>query len=88
MTDTRHHAVVVTGIGLVTALGVGRQAHREQLMTGAIPQKVSDSERFAPYTVYPLPEIDWSATDSPPRRSAPDGKLAAAGRLCSRPCAR
>jgi len=60
MTDTRHQ-VVVTGIGLVTALGVGRQAHREQLMTGAIPQKVTDSERFAPYTVYPLPEIDWSA---------------------------
>ena len=59
MTDTRHQ-VVVTGIGLVTALGVGHQAHRDQLMAGAIPARVSDSDRFAPYTVFPLPEIDWS----------------------------
>lgn len=60
MTETRHQ-VVVTGVGLVTSLGVGRQAHREQLMAGAVPAKVTDSERFAPYTVHPLPEIDWSA---------------------------
>jgi 3-oxoacyl-[acyl-carrier-protein] synthase II len=61
MTDTRHQ-VVVTGVGLVTSLGVGRQAHRDQLMAGTdAGQKVTDSERFAPYTVHPLPEIDWSA---------------------------
>ncbi len=33
MTNTRHQ-VVVTGIGLVTSLGVGREAHRDQLMAG------------------------------------------------------
>ncbi len=65
MTDTRHQ-VVVTGVGLVTSLGVGLQAHRDQLMVGTVPAKVTDSERFAPYTVYPLPEIDW-ATQIPRR---------------------
>lgn len=65
MTDTRHE-VVVTGIGLVTSLGVGRQAHRDQLMSGKMPVKVTDSDNFAPYTVHPLPEIDWS--EQIPRR--------------------
>ncbi|MEM5474196.1 beta-ketoacyl-ACP synthase [Hoeflea sp. AS60] len=60
MTDTRHQ-VVVTGVGLVTSLGVGLQAHRDQLLAGTTPAKVTDSERFVPYTVHPLPEIDWSA---------------------------
>lgn len=60
MTDTRHQ-VVVTGVGLVTSLGVGCQAHREQLMAGAVPARMTDSERFPPYTIHPLPEIDWSA---------------------------
>ncbi|MCY0095875.1 beta-ketoacyl-ACP synthase [Hoeflea ulvae] len=65
MTNKRH-AVVVTGIGLVTSLGVGRQAHSEALMTGSTPARRTDSERFAPYTVHPLPEIDWS--EQIPRR--------------------
>jgi 3-oxoacyl-[acyl-carrier-protein] synthase II len=55
------NAVVVTGIGLVTALGVGGDVHRAALTSGAVkPESISDSEQFAPYTVFPLPEIDWS----------------------------
>jgi 3-oxoacyl-[acyl-carrier-protein] synthase II len=60
------HDVVITGIGLVTALGVGGDIHREALMGDTAPPGVSDSDQFAPYTVFPLPEIDWS--EQIPRR--------------------
>ena len=52
--------VVITGIGLVSALGVGAQAHRDRLLAGDASPVVDDT-RFAPYSVHPLPEIDWSA---------------------------
>jgi 3-oxoacyl-[acyl-carrier-protein] synthase II len=51
--------VVITGIGLVSSLGEGNDAHWER-MTAGHPAPVIDSERFAPFTVHPLPEIDWS----------------------------
>ena len=50
--------VVITGIGLLTCLGEGVDAHWDALTSGASP--VLESGRFAPYTVHPLPEVDWS----------------------------
>lgn len=58
--------VVITGIGIVTAEGVGCEVH-EALLTGkAKPAARVDTERFAPYPVHPMPEIDWS--EQIPRR--------------------
>lgn len=51
--------VVITGIGIVSSLGLGADAHW-QALSSAKPEAVFDSERFAPFTVHPLPEIDWS----------------------------
>jgi 3-oxoacyl-[acyl-carrier-protein] synthase II len=53
------HDVVITGIGLVSSLGEGPDAHwRKLAQPGLSP--VLESGRFAPYTVHPLPEIDWN----------------------------
>ncbi len=51
--------VVITGMGIVSSLGEGVDAHWKAL-TAASPAPVMDPERFAPYTIHPLPEIDWS----------------------------
>ncbi|PSJ60037.1 beta-ketoacyl-ACP synthase [Kumtagia ephedrae] len=53
------HDVVITGIGLVSSLGEGAEAHWTALSAGP-PAPVVDSERFAPFSFHPLPEIDWS----------------------------
>ncbi|WP_312405342.1 beta-ketoacyl-ACP synthase [Rhizobium sp.] len=53
--------VVITGIGIVTGQGVGKEAHIALLSGAAAGKPTVDTERFAPYPVHPLPEIDWSA---------------------------
>ncbi|AZO54262.1 MULTISPECIES: beta-ketoacyl-ACP synthase [unclassified Mesorhizobium] len=53
------HDVVITGIGLVSSLGEGPDAHWQKLaQPGREP--VLEAARFAPYTVHPLPDIDWN----------------------------
>ena len=51
--------VVITGIGLVSCLGEGPDTHWAAL-TSENAEPIVDSERFAPYTVHPLPEMDWN----------------------------
>ena len=50
--------VMITGIGLLSALGEGTEAHW-QALNDAKPLNFDDS-RFAPYSVHGLGEVDWS----------------------------
>jgi 3-oxoacyl-[acyl-carrier-protein] synthase II len=52
------NSVVITGIGLLSSLGEGPEAHWQALTSGAFP--VLEQEKFAPYSVHPLPQIDWN----------------------------
>jgi 3-oxoacyl-[acyl-carrier-protein] synthase II len=52
--------VVVTGVGIVTCQGVGKDAHVAMLTAAQAPATVIETEKFKPYPVHPLPEIDWS----------------------------
>lgn len=50
--------VLVTGIGLVSSLGEGLDAHWAAL-TAEKPQPVVDATTFAPYTIHPICELDY-----------------------------
>ncbi|MDR6757451.1 3-oxoacyl-[acyl-carrier-protein] synthase II [Mycoplana sp. BE70] len=52
--------VVITGIGIVTCQGVGVEPHIAHLNSESLPELRIETDRFAPYPVHPLPEIDWS----------------------------
>lgn len=52
--------VVITGVGIVTSLGVGAEAHAALLSSASAPAVHVEAEKFAPYPVHPLPAIDWS----------------------------
>ena len=52
--------VVITGVGIVTCQGVGAEAHVAVLGAAAAPALRIETERFAPYPVHPMPEIDWN----------------------------
>ena len=50
--------VVITGIGLVSSLGEGAARHW-QVLSAPGTQPVLERERYAPYVIHPLPEIEW-----------------------------
>jgi 3-oxoacyl-[acyl-carrier-protein] synthase II len=50
--------VVITGIGMLSSLGEGVDAHWQALSVGADPKL--ETEKFAPYVVHPLCEVDWN----------------------------
>src|SRR6218665_511604 len=53
--------VVITGIGIVTCQGVGKEPHAALLSSDGARAPKIETERFAPYPIHPMPEIDWSA---------------------------
>ncbi|MDR6818577.1 3-oxoacyl-[acyl-carrier-protein] synthase II [Neorhizobium sp. 2083] len=53
--------VVITGIGIVTSQGVGKEPHIALLSSTEAGTPKVETDRFAPYPVHPMPEIDWSA---------------------------
>lgn len=61
----RNNSVVITGIGLISSMGEGIEAHRDAIYCGKKPHL--DTENFAPYTVHKLGSVDWNAQI--PRRS-------------------
>ncbi len=52
--------VWITGIGLVSSHGEGGDAHWQKLARSGAPTPVVDHERFAPYAVHPLADIDFA----------------------------
>ena len=48
--------VVITGVGILSALGEGPQAHRQGLSEG---RPTADGEKLAPYVLHPLGAIDF-----------------------------
>jgi 3-oxoacyl-[acyl-carrier-protein] synthase II len=65
--STEHAEVWVTGIGLVSSLGEGLDAHWEQLAPGKTPSLSLDTESQAPFPVHPL--VDFDISTQIPKRS-------------------
>src|SRR5829696_1473912 len=55
MADNRREALI-TGIGIVSCLGEGAEAHWQALSRG---QPQADTTTFAPYVVHPLAPLDY-----------------------------
>jgi 3-oxoacyl-[acyl-carrier-protein] synthase II len=51
-----HRDALITGIGIVSCLGEGLDAHWQKLETGEI---VSDATAFSPFIVHPLAALDY-----------------------------
>lgn len=58
--DKTPNDVVITGIGIVTCHGTGKDPHVALLRAPKAPVPPIEAEAFKPYPIHPLPEIDWS----------------------------
>ena len=65
--SNQHSEVWVTGIGLVSSLGEGLDAHWAQLASGNTPVPSIDADSQAPYPVHPIVEL--SIDTQIPKRS-------------------
>lgn len=59
--DKKPNDVVITGVGIVTCHGTGKAPHVALLTADALSRPPVETEKFQPYPLHPLPEIDWSA---------------------------
>lgn len=50
--------VWITGVGLISSLGIDAAAHKTHFETGT--GRVLDEARYAPYPIHPLAPLDWS----------------------------
>jgi len=53
--------VVITGIGIVSSHGTGKEPHLALLSAASAVAPKIEVEKFAPYPIHPMPEIDWSS---------------------------
>ncbi|MFA7306925.1 MAG: beta-ketoacyl-ACP synthase [Hyphomicrobium sp.] len=59
MTDaSASREVWITGIGLISSLGIDAESHKTHFETGT--GRVIDETRYAPYPVHPLAPLEWS----------------------------
>ncbi|WP_182084862.1 beta-ketoacyl-ACP synthase [Aureimonas sp. ME7] len=58
--DQNARDVLITGVGLVSSLGEGVEAHLARLTAPTGLQPAIEGSAFAPYFVHPLPAVDWS----------------------------
>jgi 3-oxoacyl-[acyl-carrier-protein] synthase II len=57
---TRRNEAWITGIGLISSLGEGTDAHWQSLGAWQVPGVAVDERRYAPYAVHPLDAVDLS----------------------------
>ena len=55
---TAPREVWITGIGLISSLGIDAETHKTHFETGT--GRVLDESRYAPYPVHPLAPLEWS----------------------------